>query len=170
MSTATPQKPNKYAVDRLARETGRDRELCEEVYLQANCLFEPAKANLLKENATPVAPALPPERKRTPAPPKEETPAKFTPSPSAFPHPMPPVKVQLPGDGSPEDIRDYFNRTYGVPRVNSTADRARRLCAKLAKSAEGVVLEPCDWQGQQATWTQIRRAEEDGYPEAKANG
>lgn len=163
MTPDTSAKPNKYAVDRLARETGRARELCEVAYTQAGGLYEPAKALLLKESVV-IAPALPPERKRTPTPPKptpaEEERPKYTPPASPFPHPLPPVKVQLPGDGSPEAIKEYFARTYGKPRQNSTADRARKLCAKLAATSAEVTPAPYDWQAEQAAWQAIRIEED----------
>lgn len=101
----------------LMRETGRSREDCAVAFQQSGNVFRRA-ANLLKENVTPVAPALPPEGKRSPAPPKEtahservtpytglsnkseiqkskeeEVPAKFIPLPSAFPHDVPTVRV-----------------------------------------------------------------------------
>lgn len=136
MSTLAPPKPSRYAVDRLCRETGRDREECERAYEFYECLYEPAKQALLNRNDRPAW-TQPVERRRSAALPKqrEETPARFTPPASAFPAPLSTVTVKLPGDGSPEEITAYFNRTYGVTRTNSTAERARKLCKKLAENA-----------------------------------
>lgn len=94
-----------------------------------------------------------------------EMPAKFIPPASAFPHPMPPVTVQLPGDGSGEAIREYFDRTYGKTPQNKTAERARRLCAKLAQNLRQEEYREVGrwWE----TWTRNRIAEEDGYPKGE---
>lgn len=147
-----------HVLSNLVRETGRSRDECADAYQKAGNLFQPAKTILLKESVI-VTPSPLPERKRTPAPPKETPRPTYTPPPSAFPKPVPSIPVQLPGDGSPEAIRDYFNATSGVKRTNSTAERTRRLCGKLAEAANPEGYRPVgDWR---AAWDTCFKTGED---------
>jgi hypothetical protein len=56
-------------------------------------------------------------------------------------------------------IREYFNQTYGVKPQNKTAERAKKLCGKLAANPRTEEYQPVGawWED----WSTIRTEEEE---------
>jgi hypothetical protein len=165
MSTLSALKSSqKYAIDRLCRETGCSREESATAYISSQNLFEPAKALLLKGKETAVVVAPPPVVETTPTPkPQTSSPPPRPPrKPPVSPPPDPnSLRVRMPNGETLRVVRlpdDYVatsraawekkkqdEETDGLLAVGNTITRALDLCSRLAnraadKDAERIML------------------------------